>query len=71
MENYFVINIGYPIHKVTIQYIPGNEETKAALSFQLSGIEKRDIGASLDSKHNKENFTKAAALLNAVGDRNR
>ena len=36
MENYFVSNRGYPIHKISFQYIPRSEENKAALSFHLS-----------------------------------
>jgi hypothetical protein len=64
MENYFVSNSGYPIHKVSFQYIPRSEETKAALSFHLSEREKLDIGASLNSEHNQEAFNKVMDLLN-------
>lgn len=67
MENYFMSNKGYPIHKVTFQYIPTKEENKAALSFHLSEWEKRDIAASLDSRHNQENFTRLMELLNTKG----
>lgn len=65
MENYFISNSGYPIHKITFQYIPNKEENKAALSFHLSQREKLDIEASLDSKHNRENFKKALELMKA------
>ena len=64
MENYFMNKTGYPIHKLTFQYIPNNEENKAALSFHLSEREKLDIEASLDSKHNQENFIRVSDLLN-------
>jgi hypothetical protein len=64
MENYFVSNSGYPIHKISFQYIPRSEETKAALSFHLSEREKLDIAASLNSKHNQEGFKKVMELLN-------
>ena len=64
MENYFMNKTGYPIHKITFQYIPNKEENKAALSFHLSEREKIDIEASLDSKHNQENFIKISQLLN-------
>lgn len=64
MENYFVSNSGYPIHKISFQYIPRSEETKAALSFHLSEREKQDIAASLNSKHNQEGFRKVMELLN-------
>lgn len=63
MENYFLSNTGYPIHKITFQYIPNKEENKAALSFHLSEREKRDISSSLDSKHNQENFSRLMELL--------
>jgi hypothetical protein len=65
MENYFVNNSGYPIHKVSFQYIPRSEETKAALSFHLSEREKMDIAASLNSKHNQEGFRRLLELINA------
>ena len=65
MENYFVSNSGYPIHKVSFQYIPRSEEDKAALSFHLSEREKQDIAASLNSKHNQEGFQKIMQLMNA------
>lgn len=63
MENYFVSNSGYPIHKISFQYIPRSEETKAALSFHLSEREKHDIAASLNSKHNQESFRKILDLV--------
>jgi hypothetical protein len=65
MENYFVSNSGYHIHKVSFQYIPRSEENKAALSFHLSEREKKDINASLNSKHNLEGFNRIMQLLNA------
>ena len=67
MQNYFISNSGYPIHKISFQYIPRSEETKAALSFHLSEREKLDIAASLNSKHNQENFRRATQLLNVKG----
>jgi hypothetical protein len=65
MENYFVSNSGYPIHKISFQYIPRSEENKAALSFHLSERERQDINASLNSKHNQEGFKRLLDLLNA------
>jgi hypothetical protein len=64
MENYFVSNSGYPIHKVSFQYIPRSEENKAALSFHLSEREKLDIAGSLNSKHNQEGMKKVLELIN-------
>jgi hypothetical protein len=64
MENYFISNSGYPIHKVSFQYIPRSEENKAALSFHLSEREKLDIAASLNSKHNQEGFRRLLELIN-------
>jgi len=64
MENYFVSNSGYPIHKISFQYIPRSEEHKAALSFHLSEREKLDIAASLNSSHNQEGLKKLLELIN-------
>jgi hypothetical protein len=64
MENYFVSNSGYPIHKISFQYIPRSEENKAALSFHLSEREKMDIATSLNSKHNQEGFRRLLELIN-------
>lgn len=63
MATYFVSNSGYPIHRVTFQYIPDKEENKAALNFHLSQREKRDITASLKSKHNQQGFQKVVELI--------
>ncbi len=67
MENYFMTNSGYPIHKLTFQYIPSKEENKAALSFHLSEREKRDIATSIDSRHNQQNFSRLAELFSPKG----
>jgi len=67
MANYFMSNTGYPIRTVTFEYIPKTEENKAALSFHLAEREKRDIAASIDSKHNQANFNKVMELLNPKG----
>lgn len=66
MSNYFVSNSGYPIHKITFQYIPGSEENKATLNFHLSQLEKVDIAASLNSSHNQESFLKVVQLLSSA-----
>ncbi len=63
MANYYYSGRDFPIHKLTFQYIPNKEENKAALSFHLSEREKRDILASLDSKHNQETFRKVLDLM--------
>lgn len=65
MSSYFVSNSGFPIQKITFQYIPSTEDTKAALSFHLTQQEKADIASSMNSKHNQESFTQVAQLLNA------
>jgi len=64
MTSYFVSNSGYPIQKITFQYIPDKKENKASLNFHLTQREKRDIAASLNSKHNQEGFIKLQSLLN-------
>jgi hypothetical protein len=63
MATYFVTNSGFPIHKISFQYIPSKEEDKAALSFHLTQREKLDIHASLSSKYNVESFVKAMQLM--------
>jgi hypothetical protein len=63
MSNYFMSNSGYPIHKITFQYIPKKEENKAALNFHLSQREKLDIAESLNSPHNQESFSKLMQLF--------
>ncbi len=63
MTNYFISKSGYPIHKLTFQYIPSKQENKAALSFHLSEREKRDVKSSLDSRHNRESFNRLVQLL--------
>lgn len=63
LTNYFISKSGYPIHKITFQYIPSKEENKAALSFHLSEREKRDVKASLESQHNRQSFQKLMDLL--------
>lgn len=63
MTNYFISKSGYPIHKLTFQYIPSKQENKAALSFHLSEREKRDVKSSLESRHNRESFKRLMQLL--------
>jgi hypothetical protein len=68
MATYFMSNSGYPIHKITFQYIPDKEENKATLNFHLSQLEKLDIEASLNSKHNQDNFDKLKQILSISND---
>ena len=63
MANYYVSNSGYPIQKITFQYIPHKEENKAALNFHLTKREKQDIEASIQSTHNMQGFRKVQELL--------
>lgn len=69
MATYFVSNSGFPIHKISFQYIPKKEEDKAALNFHLTQREKLDIHASLSSKYNVESFTKVMQLLGSGVDK--
>jgi hypothetical protein len=66
MVSYLVGNSDFPIQQLTFQYIPSREEDKAALNFHLTEREKRDIAASLHSKHNTLNFQKALTLLSSA-----
>jgi len=65
LSSYFVGTAGYPVHKITLQYIPSSKENKAALSFHLSEREKRDVKVSLDSKYNTESFNRLLQVLQA------
>jgi len=65
MANYFISNSGFPIHKITFQYIPKKEEDKAALSFHLTQREKLDIRSSLHSPHNVQSFERLMGLFTA------
>jgi hypothetical protein len=69
MATYFVTNSGFPIHKISFQYIPKTEEDKAALNFHLTQREKLDIHSSLSSKYNVESFTKVMQLLDSGIDK--
>ncbi|HYK57365.1 MAG TPA: patatin-like phospholipase family protein, partial [Flavisolibacter sp.] len=69
MATYFISNSGFPIHKISFQYIPKKEEDKAALNFHLTQREKLDIHASLSSKYNVESFTKVMQLLDSGVDK--
>ncbi len=63
MSTYFLANQRYPVHNITFQYIPSQEEHKAALSFHLTKQEKMDIGGSLSSEHNQQSFRKVLELF--------
>ncbi|GAA4740866.1 patatin-like phospholipase family protein [Flavisolibacter ginsenosidimutans] len=63
MATYFLNNQRYPVHNITFQYIPRQEEHKAALSFHLTKLEKADIKGSLQSDHNQESFKRVLELF--------
>ncbi|WP_158512996.1 patatin-like phospholipase family protein [Flavisolibacter tropicus] len=69
MASYLIGNSNFSIQQLTFQYIPGKEEDKAALNFHLTQREKQDIGASLNSQQNAQNFGKVALLLNTSKDK--
>jgi hypothetical protein len=48
--------LGGQFHKITFQYIPAKEDTKAALNFHLTKQEKRDIVQALDNDLNKQGY---------------
>jgi hypothetical protein len=63
MASYMLNNTPFKVHSVVLQYVPLKEENKAALNFHLSQREKRDIGASMNSKSNQANLKRVAELL--------
>jgi hypothetical protein len=64
MTTYFLNNSRFPVHNITFQYIPREEQHKAALSFHLTKQEKMDIAGSLQSEHNQESFRRVLDLFN-------
>lgn len=48
--------LGTQFKKLTFQYIPEKEETKAALNFHLTKQEKRDIVHALDNEFNMKGY---------------
>jgi hypothetical protein len=48
--------MGKYFYKLSFQYIPEKEESRAALNFHLTKREKKDIAGALDSDGNKKIF---------------
>jgi hypothetical protein len=48
--------LGNQFRKLTFQYIPAKEDSKAALNFHLTKQEKRDIEQALDNEFNKTGY---------------
>ncbi|MBZ5858912.1 patatin-like phospholipase family protein [Flavihumibacter profundi] len=48
--------MGNQFHKLSFQYTPVKEDSKAALNFHLTKEEKRDIVLALDNEFNKQGF---------------
>ncbi|HEY0058168.1 MAG TPA: patatin-like phospholipase family protein [Flavisolibacter sp.] len=63
MSSYLLNNSTLKVQTVALQYIPSKVENKAALNFHLSEREKRDIGASMNSKTNREHLATIARIL--------
>jgi len=53
MLSYYNDNIPYHLYKVNFQYVPDNEESKAALNFHLTQSEKTNISFAMNSDFNK------------------
>ncbi|MBS1511193.1 MAG: hypothetical protein JST86_10145 [Bacteroidetes bacterium] len=51
------------LHKITMMYVPENEEQGAALNFHLTAREKRDVIASFYNAGNREAVKKIVQLL--------
>lgn len=55
--------IGPAFHKISFQYVPGKEETGAAMNFHLTKREKEDIAGALNSADNKKAFEQLQRLM--------
>jgi len=53
MLSYYDKNLPYNFYKVSLQYVPDKEESKAALNFHLTQSEKTNIAFALNSDYNK------------------
>jgi hypothetical protein len=53
--------------KITLQYIPQDEEKTAALNFHLTGREKSDLMQSIFNADNQKGFAELAELLKGDG----
>jgi hypothetical protein len=51
--SYYDKNLPYNFYKVSLQYVPDKEESKAALNFHLTQSEKTNIAFALNSEYNK------------------
>jgi hypothetical protein len=51
--SYYDKNLPYNFYKVSLQYVPDKEESKAALNFHLTQSEKTNIAFALSSDYNK------------------
>lgn len=58
--------IGQQLHKISFQYVPKKEDSRAALSFHLTKREKKNIAEALDNENNQQAFDHFLRLLNPV-----
>jgi hypothetical protein len=56
MLSYYDKNLPYNFYKISLQYVPDKEESKAALNFHLTQSEKTNIAFALSSDYNKSSL---------------
>jgi len=63
MLSYYTKNVPYNFYKVSFQYVPDKEESKAALNFHLTQSEKTNIAFALNSLYNKKSLIRVQQLF--------
>lgn len=58
---------GQKLEKVIFQYIPENEKKGAALSFHLTGSEKKEISRSIYNSYNQTSFERVKTFFTKKG----
>jgi hypothetical protein len=58
--------VGHQLHKISFQYVPKQEDGRAALSFHLTKREKINIAGALDNENNQMAFDHFKRLLQPV-----
>ena len=57
------------LHKIVFQYVPKQENSKAALNFHLTRREKKDITEALDNETNSIAYDRFKNLLHYMPDK--
>jgi hypothetical protein len=61
--------LGGKLSRISFQYIPAKEDTKAALNFHLTKQEKRDIVQALKNDYNRQGYAQFQQLDSLLSSR--